>query len=1455
MEKKMYFLEDQYIGDASLLIIHTKAKQFLSKSALPFLLALVLSVCHQVRAQQPAFSCTQGVGYLFQDATTDIYTVDLLTGVTTLRASDVLGATNGGINGIGYNVKDNYMWGHRGGTNELARIGSDFSVQTFAIPGLPTAPAQALYVGDVSNSGILYLYNNNNPPTSGTTITRVDVNPDSPTYLSLLPALSTTPSAIFDWAFSPVDGNLYAISSDNTFHLYRFNPVTGARTDLGAVTGGGIQVDNPSALFGAAYMDEQGTLYVSGNGSGYIYAIKNPHLGALTATFLASGPGSTSNDGARCPLASVLPDPPAFTCTSAGEGYLFQDATTDVYVTNIATGATTLAAADILGTTGNTQVNAVGYNRTDNYIWGFRPGTNQVVRIGADWTAQTYPVAGLPVGDFYVGDVNSAGVLYLYSPASSPTAIHRVDVNPASPTYLQALPALTTVYSNLTDWIFCPLDGKLYALDNGNLNLYSFDPNTGARTTLGTVSGGGITAGDTYGAAYTDDDGTLYVSDNVTGQIFRIVNPHAGGLTATLLSTGPTSSLNDGARCPLSPVVADPPTFACSANEAYLFQDDPTDAYVVNLVTGATTLVKDNILGTSNAQLNAFGYNPTDSYIWGFRRGTNEVVRLGADWSAQVYPITGIPVSGDFFIGDVSSSGVLYLYNNQVNNTSIYRVDVNPASPTYLTALAPLTTTASNLTDWAFSPIDTKLYAIDNTTLALYSYDPASGARTTVGTVNGGGIASGTFGAAYMDDAGNMFVSENASGRIFRIASPHTGGVTAQLFATGPSSTLNDGARCPAGAVQANPTISGTVHNDPDGGDIGGTGTNAGGALYASLAGNTGNVTATQPIATDGTYSFINVAPGDYTIVLSTTQGTVGSPAPASSLPVNYVNTNEGLTPTGDGTVNGTLPVTVVATDITGADFAIEQLPVATAATLPAQPNPGGTIAVDVTPNFTGTDPDGTVDDLFFPTFPIFVTTITINGTPYNSGNFPVAGVTVPVGSPVLIDPVDGAVTPVVPFRVVDNAGQQSPAPADVTVPLTVAPTYNVSGTVSNDPDGGNISGTGTNAGGTLYANLAGNTENVAATQSIAANGTYSFPNVAPGDYTIVLSTTQGTVGSPAPAPSLPTGYVNTNEGLTPTGDGTVNGTIPVTVAAADITNVDFAIQQPPVAIPVILPSQQNPGGTSTVDITAHFTGTDPDGIVSSLRLRTFPNEVTTLVIGGTPYNAGNFPPPPGVTVPYGSPVAIDPVDDATSVIIPFSLLDNAGHESPIENVTVPFLPLPVTLVRFDATRSEKSVELSWSTTEETNSDRFEVQHSTNGKNWGVLGIVGSKGESTVLVHYRYTDHQPVAGENLYRLKMIDKDGTYAFSSIKNVRFDQNLRTVLYPNPASDKVVLLVDEPASIQRIELIGLNGQLLSDHRKTAGAVLSMELNLNQLKSGTYIIRITSQNGSIISNKLVKQ
>nr|MBZ1363183.1 Ig family protein [Dyadobacter fermentans]MBZ1363278.1 Ig family protein [Dyadobacter fermentans] len=70
---------------------------------------------------------------------------------------------------------------------------------------------------------------------------------------------------------------------------------------------------------------------------------------------------------------------------------------------------------------------------------------------------------------------------------------------------------------------------------------------------------------------------------------------------------------------------------------------------------------------------------------------------------------------------------------------------------------------------------------------------------------------------------------------------------------------------------------------------------------------------------------------------------------------------------------------------------------------------------------------------------------------------------------------------------------------------------------------------------------------------------------------------------------------------------------------------------------------------------------------------------------------------------------------------------------------------------------------LTWSTTEEVNSDRFEIERSLNGKGWSTIGKVRSNGESSVLRNYTYTDDSPEKGENLYRLRMVDLDGTYAF--------------------------------------------------------------------------------------------
>ncbi|MEP7074984.1 MAG: carboxypeptidase-like regulatory domain-containing protein [Acidobacteriota bacterium] len=249
--------------------------------------------------------------------------------------------------------------------------------------------------------------------------------------------------------------------------------------------------------------------------------------------------------------------------------------------------------------------------------------------------------------------------------------------------------------------------------------------------------------------------------------------------------------------------------------------------------------------------------------------------------------------------------------------------------------------------------------------------------------------------------------------------------------------------------------LSGTVFNDANGltdSTVNGTGTGTPGgtALFANLLDVNGNVVSTVGIAANGTYSFPIVVPGTYNVQLSSTQGVESSAAPANTLPVGWVSTGEnlGAAAGNDGTINGRLPITVAAAAVTNANFAIEQRPVPNNNTAVSQVNPGGTFSAIVpATTFTATDSaPGTVSNIRISGFPSNATSITINGTPYTSGTFPVGGVVVPAnaaGNPtqaILVDPINGAVTVGIPYFARDNAGVESSAAATASAPFSLSP-------------------------------------------------------------------------------------------------------------------------------------------------------------------------------------------------------------------------------------------------------------------------------------------------------------------------------------------------------------------------------------------------------------------------------
>lgn len=177
---------------------------------------------------------------------------------------------------------------------------------------------------------------------------------------------------------------------------------------------------------------------------------------------------------------------------------------------------------------------------------------------------------------------------------------------------------------------------------------------------------------------------------------------------------------------------------------------------------------------------------------------------------------------------------------------------------------------------------------------------------------------------------------------------------------------------------------------------------------------------------------------------------------------------------------------------------------------------------------------------------------------------------------------------------------------------------------------------------------------------------------------------------------------------------------------------------------------------------------------------------------------------------------------------------------------------LPVTLISFDAQKHENAVKLSWKTSSETNSDFFEIQRSRNGKEWQPLGRVTSAGESKGQVSYDFTDGNPVEGNNYYRLKMVDRDGTFAFSQVRKVSWAGGGLAV-FPNPATDRLEMEVKDWAKVAKVRVLNAGGAVVKETRGIA-VPSGNYLPLTGFKPGNYILQIEYRDGSSESTHFVK-
>ena len=184
---------------------------------------------------------------------------------------------------------------------------------------------------------------------------------------------------------------------------------------------------------------------------------------------------------------------------------------------------------------------------------------------------------------------------------------------------------------------------------------------------------------------------------------------------------------------------------------------------------------------------------------------------------------------------------------------------------------------------------------------------------------------------------------------------------------------------------------------------------------------------------------------------------------------------------------------------------------------------------------------------------------------------------------------------------------------------------------------------------------------------------------------------------------------------------------------------------------------------------------------------------------------------------------------------------------------------LPVTLVSFTAEKVGKSgmdgdegvvASLNWQTSAEVDSDRFSIQRSRDGQNWLEIGSVKALSNTKSeyyenLNAYSFIDKEPLEGENLYRLKMIDKDGSFAYSKVCDLYFELNI--LAFPNPVKSLLTLKL---LGLQTVQIFDNSGKLIQETSDNASTI-----DVSLLSVGVYIFKLINNDGTSVIRKIVKE
>lgn len=179
---------------------------------------------------------------------------------------------------------------------------------------------------------------------------------------------------------------------------------------------------------------------------------------------------------------------------------------------------------------------------------------------------------------------------------------------------------------------------------------------------------------------------------------------------------------------------------------------------------------------------------------------------------------------------------------------------------------------------------------------------------------------------------------------------------------------------------------------------------------------------------------------------------------------------------------------------------------------------------------------------------------------------------------------------------------------------------------------------------------------------------------------------------------------------------------------------------------------------------------------------------------------------------------------------------------------------LPVTFTTVTANRNQdQSISIQWKVENELSLDNYIVERSGNGIQFLSLAKQNAVNKTT----YNHQDLNPLSGDNYYRIKAVDKDGKWQYSSIvkvSDVKTSANLS--IYPNPVVGKRISLQLNQFNkgTYQMQILTIAGQVMHNSQiEVSTTSMIKSIALGEIPSGTYVLKLQLPNGESVNRSVV--